>query len=243
MSNPTPPRFRIDSAAVRGDRARLAGPELHHMRDVMRLRPGDALGLIDEAGHQFIGHITSIDAAAALIKINDTREPQIGPPLILALGIIKGGRMDLAVEKAAELGANEIWPLLCERCVVRDPGQERLARWRRLAAAACKQSLSPRQTEIKTPMEFRDLVARLPAGVLPVICQAGGQPLETVVGEAGSGGILLACGPEGDFTPDESATARRAGFIGAGLGRNRLRTETAAMAAVAIAASVLDRLA
>ncbi len=237
-----PPRFAIGSAQIRGDQAHLAGPELHHLRDVMRLRPGDAVQLIDDLGRSFSGRIASIDAAAALIRIERMEEPRNAPPLILALAIIKGPRMDLAIEKAAELGATEIWPLLCARCVVRDPGPERLARWRRLAASACKQSLAARQVEIRAPLEFAQLPSRVPNGMLPVICQAGGPPLGVALRRANHSGILIACGPEGDFTPDEIAAAQQAGFLRASLGRNRLRTETAALAALAIAASVLDQL-
>lgn len=237
----TPPRFAISSANVRGSEARLAGPELHHLRDVLRLRPGDDVDLVDERGRNFSGRIALIDAAAALIRIERVQEPRGAPPLILAVAIIKGPRMDLAVEKAAELGASEVWPLICARGVVRDPGAERLARWRRLAAAACKQSLAARQMEIKAPLNFGDLSPRVPKGMLPVICQADALPLATVLQGATRGGILIACGPEGDFTPEEVAAAQQMGFVRASLGRNRLRTETAALAALAIAASVIDQ--
>ena len=240
---PTPPRFSITSANVRGSEAHLAGPELHHLRDVVRLRPGDAVGLVDERGRNFSGRIALIDAASALIRIEGVQEPRGAPPLILALAIIKGPRMDLAVEKAAELGASEVWPLMCARGVVRDPGRERLARWRRLAAAACKQSLAQRQVEIKAPLNFGELPARVPDGILPVICRAGAPPLAVALERATRGGILIACGPEGDFTSDEIAAAQQAGFVSASLGRNRLRTETAALAALAIAAPVIDQLA
>ncbi|HEV3111615.1 MAG TPA: RsmE family RNA methyltransferase [Candidatus Binataceae bacterium] len=239
----TPPRFAISSANVRGNEAHLAGAELHHLRDVLRLRPGDAVGLVDERGRNLSGRIALIDAAAALIRIERVQEPRGAPPLILALAIIKGPRMDLAVEKAAELGASEVWPLICARCVVRDPGAQRLARWRRLAAAACKQSLASRQVEIKAPLNFGDLLPRVPKGILPVICQAGAPPLALALGRATRSGILIACGPEGDFTPDEVAAAQQMGFVSASLGRNRLRTETAALAALAIAAPILEQLA
>jgi 16S rRNA (uracil1498-N3)-methyltransferase len=243
MTSTTPPRFRIESTAIRGDQARLAGAELHHLRDVLRLRPGAAVGLIDERGRNFAGRIALVDATAALIEIERVEEPRRAPPLILALAIIKGPRMDLAIEEAAELGASEIWPLICARGVVRDPGPQRLARWRRLAAAACKQSLAVRQVEIKSPLDFGDLLTRVPGGIMRVICQADALPLAAVLSHATRGGILIACGPEGDFTPQEVAAAQQANFARASLGRNRLRTETAALAALAIAASVVEQLA
>jgi 16S rRNA (uracil1498-N3)-methyltransferase len=237
----TPPRFIISSASIRGDRASIAGAELHHLRDVMRLGRGDAVALIDERGRSFAGRIESIDAQAALIRIERVEQPRGGArPLILALAIIKNPRMDVAIEKAVELGASEIWPLICARCVVRDPGRERLARWRRLAAAARKQSLAERAVEIKAPIGFNEMLAHLPNGILPILCQAGAPPLAAALRRTAGGGILIACGPEGDFTADEAAAAERAGFVRAGLGRNRLRTETAALAAVALAASALE---
>ncbi len=237
-----PPRFVINSASINGDQASIAGAELHHLRDVMRLRRGDAVALVDERGRNFAGRIQSLDAQAALIRIERIEQPHIALPLILAIAIIKGPRMDLAIEKAAELGASEIWPILCARCVVRDPGRERLARWRRLAAAACKQSLAARPVEIKEPIDFLELPGRLPSAILPILCQPGAPPLAAVLRRATHNGILIACGPEGDFTPDEIAAAEQAGFIRASLGPNRLRTETAALAALAIATSAIDDL-
>jgi len=237
----TPPRFRISSAAIGADHALVTGDELHHLHDVMRLGEGDRVILIDERGRNIGGRIESIDASGAAIRIDRIEEPRIAPRLILALAIIKGPRMDFAVEKAVELGATEVWPLLCERCVVHDPGRERLARWRRLTIAAGKQSHAARAVEIASPMDFADLPSR--AGtMLPLICQAQAPPLASLARRATDAGILIACGPEGDFTPGEVSAAERAGFLRAGLGAGRLRTETAALAALAIAGSILDQL-
>jgi 16S rRNA (uracil1498-N3)-methyltransferase len=237
---PAPPRFTINSAAVRLDQTVLNGSELHHLRDVLRMRPGESVELVDERGRHFKGRIERLDSVGALIRIESGDEPRSAPPLILALALIKGPRMDQAIEKAAELGASAVWPLVCERCMVRDPGQERLARWRRLAMAAYKQSLATHAVEIEPPMELAELIGRAPERMLRVICQIDAVPLGNVLRRPAAGGILLACGPEGDFTPAEVAAAQAAGFVGASLGRNRLRTETAALAALAIAASAME---
>ena len=238
----TPPYFRISSAAIKNDDALVTGDELHHLRDVLRLREGDQVTLIDERGRKIGGRIESINASGAAIRIDRIEEPRIAPRLILALAIIKGPRMDFAIEKAVELGVSEVWPLLCERCVVRDPGRERIARWRRLAIAAGKQSLAARTVEIASPIEFADLPNRVPRAMLPLICQAQAPPLASLARRATDAGILIACGPEGDFTPSEVSTAELAGFLRAGLGGQRLRTETAALAALAIAGSILEEL-
>jgi 16S rRNA (uracil1498-N3)-methyltransferase len=238
--SPTPPRFRIDSEAIAADCARITGPELHHLRDVLRLRPDAEVELIDERGLKLGGHLVSVDAAQATIRIERIERPQAPPPLILAVAIVKGPRMDFAIEKAVELGATEIWPLVCARCVARDPGRERLARWRRLAIAASKQSRAMAPAAIRAPADFEAMLGRVPAGMLAVICHPDGTPFASMAGRATHQGILIACGPEGDFTPEEMAAAEQAGFRRASLGRNRLRTETAALAALAIAVSILE---
>ncbi|HEV2171048.1 MAG TPA: RsmE family RNA methyltransferase, partial [Candidatus Binatus sp.] len=141
-------------------------------------------------------------------------------------------------EKAAELGASQLWPLICARGLVRSPGEERLSRWRRLALAAAKQSHSAAPMEVRAPIAFDDLIRGVPSGTLALICAQGGEPLHEVIRRANRAAILIAVGPEGDFDDDERAKAAGAGFVAAGLGCNRLRSETAALAAVSIAAGL-----
>jgi 16S rRNA (uracil1498-N3)-methyltransferase len=238
------PRFAISSAAVEGAVATIAGAELHHMRDVMRLLPGTEVALFDERGAEYAGVIRDFQARQAVIEISAAARAQaeITSELILAAAVIKGPRMDFLVEKAAELGAAELWPVLCARGVAREVGGERLARWRRLASAAAKQSLAPRATEVVAPLKLEDLIRRLDGGRLCVVLSAGAPPLGAVLRQARTRALLLLCGPEGDFTDEELAAAREAGFVAAGLGGRRLRSETAALAALSIAAGTLDEL-
>lgn len=235
-------RFAISSAAVEGAVALVGGAELHHMRDVMRLLPGAEVALFDERGAEYAGKIKSFAARHAVIEIAAATRAQAEATagLILAAAVIKGPRMDFLVEKAAELGATELWPVLSARGVVREVGGERLARWRRLATAAAKQSLAPRATEIAAPLTLEDLIRRLNGGRLCVVLSAGAPPLGAILREARQRSILLLCGPEGDFTQEELAAVRVGGFVAAGLGGRRLRSETAALAALSIAAGTLD---
>jgi len=235
-------RFAISSAAVEGAVALVGGAELHHMRDVMRLLPGAEVALFDERGAEYPGTILSFQARHAVIEIaaatRSRAETTAG--LILAAAVIKGPRMDFLVEKAAELGAAELWPVLSARGVVREVGGERLARWRRLATAAAKQSLASRATEVIAPLTLGDLIRRPNGGRLCVVLSAGAPALGAILREARKRSLLLLCGPEGDFTDEELAAVRAAGFVAAGLGGRRLRSETAALAALSIAAGALD---
>jgi len=143
--------------------------------------------------------------------------------------------MDLIVEKAAELGATELWPLLCARSVAKAPGDERVARWRRLALAASKQSLAIPPLHVLDAISFDRLIQIAPRDTLALMCFASADAIGSVLSVRKPSGLLIAIGPEGDFDDHEISAAKAAGFVGASLGPNRLRSETAALVALALA--------
>jgi 16S rRNA (uracil1498-N3)-methyltransferase len=229
------PRFAVAGAPQPGDVVRISGTEAHHMRRVMRLGTGAAITLIDERGAEHTATIERFDRSGAEARILATAAVRARPDLIIAPAIIKGPRMDLIVEKAAELGATELWPVICARGLVREPGAARLARWRRLALGASKQSLVAPPMSVAEPVAFADLIRRAPRDTLALICAQGAEPMHRILERKRPAAILIACGPEGDFTPEEARAAAEAGFAASGLGSGRLRSETAAIAALAIA--------
>ena len=234
-----PRRFSIARAPDASGVAHVEGAELHHMRTVLRLAVDARVSLLDPAGVEHRGVIERYERDRAVMRIESTSPLSTCSRIILAAAIVKGPRMDFIVEKAAELGASELWPLVCVRGLVRSPGAERIARWRRLALSAAKQSQSPSAMEVRSPLGIDDMIHDVPAGTLAVICAQGGEPLGEVIRRAHPRAILIAVGPEGDFDDDERAKVRTAGFVAVGLGPNRLRSETAALAAVSIAAGLL----
>ncbi len=237
-----PPRFSIARAPDATRRADVEGAELHHMRTVLRLAVDARVSLLDPAGVEHRGIIDRYERDRAVIRIESSLSQSPSPArtrIILAAAIVKGPRMDFVVEKAAELGASELWPIVSARGLVRSPGADRLARWGRLAIAAAKQSQSAIAMKVRSPIGVDDLIRGVPPQTLAVICARGGEPLAGVIRRSRPRAILIAVGPEGDFDDDERAKAANAGFVAAGLGPNRLRSETAAMAAVSIAAGLL----
>ncbi len=128
------------------------------------------------------------------------------------------------------------------RTVALTPGREKIARWRRLVAAAAKQSLAIFPMEIRPPLGFADLIRIVPGDTLRVNCAIGAEPLGAVIRRAKPDRILIVCGPEGDFDREEQAMADEAGFVKVGLGFNRLRSETAALAALSIAVDAIGEL-
>jgi 16S rRNA (uracil1498-N3)-methyltransferase len=235
----TPPRFSIGHAPDAGGRAYVEGAELRHMRTVMRLAVDARVSLIDPVGGEHRGVIERYEHQRAVVRVESSAAPSIGNRIILAAAIVRGPRMDFVVEKAGELGASELWPLVCARGLVQAPGAERIARWRRLAISAAKQSQSASTMEVRAPIGVDELHRGVPEGALAVICAQTGEPLAELIRRAHPRAILIAVGPEGDFDVDERAKLLNAGFVAAGLGPNRLRSETAALAAVSIAQGLL----
>jgi 16S rRNA (uracil1498-N3)-methyltransferase len=234
------PRFALHSAPdVRGT-ARIAREEAHHMRNVMRLEPGDAVTLIDQEGRSYSGTISGYDREGALVQIVSSQRSHPRPSLIVASAIIKGPRMDFLVEKSAELAATELWPIVCARTVGKVPGRENILRWQRLAAAAAKQSLALPPMQVREAVPFATLIRSVPRDTLALICSAGSEPMTRLMGNERPCGLLIASGPEGDFAADELQGAIAAGFVAVGLGPNRLRSETAAIAALALAGQWLN---
>jgi 16S rRNA (uracil1498-N3)-methyltransferase len=212
------------------------------MRDVMRLRTGEAVTLIADDGGMHEGTIKEFGPACAVIAIaRSSPAPSPRYRLILAAGLIKAPRMDFLVEKAAELGAAELWPLACARSPAQRPGGERLARWERIALAAVKQSLAPVSFRICAPCSVTEMLRRA-REACTIVCEQDEEPLTTVIRRTRPSTLILACGPEGGFDDEEAAAMRCAGFIAAELGPNRLRSETAALAALSIAAATLDEI-
>jgi 16S rRNA (uracil1498-N3)-methyltransferase len=235
----SPPRFAIARAPDASGLVHIEGAELRHMRTVLRLAIDARVSLLDPAGAEHHGVIERYERDRAVIRIQSSSPSLVRLQIILAAAIIKGPRMDFLVEKAAELGASELRPLICARGLVRSPGAERIARWSRLALSAAKQSQSPVVMEVRAPVGIDDLIRSVRPGTLAVICTQGGEPLAEVIRRVHPRAILIAVGPEGDFDDSERAELANAGFVAIGLGPNRLRSETAALAGVSIAAGSL----
>jgi len=161
-----PPRFAIsDDAAGPGidGTVRLTGSELRHMRDVMRLGQGTEVVLCGAHGTEYAGRIAAFEPKAAIIEVAGVHHNRERTSrLILAAGMIKAARMDLLIEKAAELNASEFWPLICARSIIREPSSGRQQRWRRISLAAAKQSLRSRMMEIHDPLDVNAMAGSVP---------------------------------------------------------------------------------
>lgn len=240
-------RFYVDEPFGAGARVALSREESRHATRALRLKPGDALEVCDGVGGLGLGRLmeTTAKGNEAVVEVEAMIEDELGSGMdwevVAAFGGLKGGRGDWLVEKAAELGARTLTPLLTERsaAIGKGEGSGRESRWGRVAHAASKQSLRACGLIVNAPTDVAELCAEIErdgSSRLTLLAAAGAPPIGDVVRAAGadvarSGRILI--GPEGDFTDEEIERMVRAGARPVGLGALRLRVETAAISALA----------
>ncbi len=212
----------------------------HYLRGVLRLGPGDRIELFDpDAGTRAEAELAEEDGAL-VARVGELRaEPSALCPAALLYAMAKGDKVDAVVRDAAELGAEALHLVAAARSVSRlDEARaaERLARYRRVAEEAARQSGSARAPRIEGPAALGDALARLaPGGARIVLHPAADAPLRALLEDAvaARAPVVFAIGPEGGWTDAELAAMDAAGFVRARLAGCVLRTETAATAALA----------
>jgi 16S rRNA (uracil1498-N3)-methyltransferase len=215
---------------------RVAPAQAHHVIHVLRLHAGDALTLFDGRGAEYAALIKHIDKSGLALTVMSRREVSRESPLavVLAQGVSSGERMDYTVQKCVELGVTAIQPLITQRSVVRLAGEradKRVAHWQSVAAAACEQC---GRNQVPAVLPVQPLTRWLGAprnGVHYLLSPQAGKRLREFVRPPNT--VTLLVGPEGGWDEAETAAAQRAGFAPMALGPRILRTETAAVAALA----------
>jgi 16S rRNA (uracil1498-N3)-methyltransferase len=223
------PRVYLDAPLERPGEVSLDDPPAHHLARVLRLREGDALTVFNGRGGewdaQFIGR-----RRVRLVAF-DAVERESPLRITLVQGVSSGERMDYTIQKAVELGVAAVQPLITKKGIVRLEGTRASARvdhWRKVAIAACEQCGRNRIPDVLPLIDFPDY---RPNGEGPrLLLSAHGESIKEMKMESGA---TIAAGPEAGFAPEEQAALERAGFVKASLGPRVLRTETAALAALA----------
>ncbi|GIH19996.1 16S rRNA (uracil(1498)-N(3))-methyltransferase [Rugosimonospora africana] len=215
----------------------LDGPEGHHAADVARLRVGEALLLGDGQGATAHAVVRAVRRGALDLSIMErwyAAPPD--PRLVVAQGIAKGERGELAVQAMTEVGVDEIvpWPAARSVAVWRD--EKPLSRWRATVREAAKQARRPWIPEVSAALP----TARLAQRATLVLDSAATVPL-SAVDLPGHGDIVLVVGPEGGIAPEELDAFTAAGAVPVRLGDSILRTSTAGVAALAVLSARLGR--
>lgn len=218
-----------------GRTVQLSATAAQHVARVLRLRIGAPLVLFDGQGCEFSARLVAIGKREVQTEITQQHFINRESPLKLRLlqGIARGDKMDTIVQKATELGVNEIWPVITERSVSRLSAEQRVSKqshWQAVAVSACEQCGRNRLPQIRSPLTFGEILDIASDAKLILVPDAN----TTLVAAAKSYiEITLLVGPEGGFTDKEIQSASDHGFVACQLGPRILRTETAALAALA----------
>jgi len=228
------PRLFVDTPLSLGLHA-LPADRAHYLARVLRRSAGDAVQLFDGSGFEYLGELVlsgkTLQAELKQCLAGLARETLA---IYLGQGLSRGERMDWVIQKATELGASSITPIITERCEVQLKGErseKRLSHWRQIAISACEQCGRSYLPQINPPQSLKSWLAETCADLKLVLSPQSASALPN----ARPASLALLIGAEGGLTGDEIEQAQTAGFQSLQLGPRILRTETAAVAALAVA--------
>ena len=230
------PRFYVDAPLRAGGTCTLPEDSAHHAVHVMRLREGDAAILFNGRGGEYSARVASIQRLRIALDVLQHHAVERESPLqmILVQGVSSSDRMDYTVRKAVELGVAAIHPVLATRSVARPKGERadnRRAHWQKVVISACEQCGRNKIPPVQ-PLTSVEAFLREPTeGFRFLLSPRSELALSKAV--EGKSSFVLAAGPEAGFDTDEEADFAKAGFTPVKLGPRVLRTETAALAALA----------
>jgi 16S rRNA (uracil1498-N3)-methyltransferase len=227
-------RLFVTAPLTAGAAVQLDSDQVHYLRGVLRLGPGDGLALFDGCSGEWRAVIETLGKHAGIARLERQTRPQgPAPELRLLFAPIKRTRIDLIVEKATELGAARLQPVITRRTNVARVNTDRL---RAVAREAAEQTERLSLPEIDEPQRLDQALAAFPPDRILILCDESGTapPIARVLAEGPAPlGVLI--GPEGGFAPDELDGLRKLPFVTAvGLGPRILRADTAALAALAV---------
>ena len=217
----------------------LGVDEARHLREVLRLKPGDEARVFDGEGNEYAAVITKAMRDAALLEIGEKVEPASSEsPLNVTLGValLKGEKFDLVVQKATELGVNELVPVMTKFADIRlhDPSDasKRVGRWQRIALEAAKQSGRAALPVIESPVDLGSFLAggSSDEALRLLFAERGGESMLTLPPDLTSKTVVALVGSEGGWSEEELDSAREQGWKIVTLGGRILRAETAAIA-------------
>ncbi len=237
-------RFYMEPGQITKPVISITGADVNHIRNVLRMRTGEEITVCDGHGREYQCRIEQLaaDGVTAEILEEKASDTELPTELILYQGLPKKDKMELIIQKAVELGAAKIVPVMMHRTVVRleDPKKEakKLERWQTIAEAAAKQSMRGVIPQVMPVMSYKEAVAAASAhdaAILPYEHADGIEESRALVRELkGKSSIGIFIGPEGGFEDAEVEQAMAAGIRPMTLGKRILRTETAGLAILSI---------
>jgi len=236
-------RFLVEAINPSLDRLTITGREARYINRVLRMKKGQELIIMDGKGRSFSGTIETVSYHEVTVKIKRPLPPQLSSPIRITLcqALIKAQAMDYVIQKATELGVSAIRLFFSGRTVIKmEPARvtTKMNRWREIMKAACRQCNRADLPNLEPPVPFAEIVEHSPKNeTLKILLWEDEQNsgLKEVFNRPSPPPRIWAVvGPEGGFTPDEIAAARKSGFHTVSLGNRILRADTAALSLLSI---------
>lgn len=235
--------FFVTPQQISGDKIRVEGGDVNHMKNVLRMKLHEKAEISDGESRTYLCEVEAYEEDVAVLHILEEMEADTEPAskLYLFQGLPKSDKMELIVQKAVELGVYQVIPVAMKRSVVRlddKKAAKKADRWNSIAESAAKQAGRSRIPEVTMPLSYNEalkMAEELDVTLLPYELAGGMEVTREVIRQIKSGqsvGIFI--GPEGGFEPEEVDAAVSMGAKVITLGRRILRTETAGLATLAV---------
>lgn len=260
-------RFFVAPEQIVGDHITVTGEDVNHMKNVLRMKPGERVRISSGSDEDYFCTIQSLEENEVLLHVDSRETSSIELPVQIYLfqGLPKSDKMELIIQKAVELGACAVVPVAMKRSVVKLDNKKAAAkvkRWKAIAESAAKQSGRMMIPQVQMPVTFTQAVAQaadMECRLLPYENEEGMEGVRRILGEL-SDTVKARClektptqeehtspyrigifiGPEGGFDPAEVELAVNDGWQKISLGRRILRTETAGMALLSVLVYLLE---
>lgn len=240
-------RFFVPKENISVQQVILSREQAHQICNVLRLRVGDRIVVLDNTGYEYDVTLKEVAADRAIGQILQ-KWPSTGEPstqITLYHSMLSREKFEWVLQKCTEVGVTRFVPIVTERSIVRksaDVTSKKMSRWQLIIQEAAEQSQRGRIPKLQNLISFRDVVFNLDKFDISLIALPDGKSLRHALRKAGTEPIDIALfiGPEGGFTKQEVQTACNAGAVPISLGKRILRTETAAMVASALILYELD---
>ncbi|WP_346908428.1 16S rRNA (uracil(1498)-N(3))-methyltransferase [Faecalicatena orotica] len=235
--------FFTEPSQIRDPHIFITGPDVNHMKNVLRIMPGERVGISDGQGTDYVCEVDRLEETEVVLNILSSEKSysELASRIYLFQGLPKGDKMELIIQKAVELGVFEIVPVATRRAVVKldeKKAKKKTERWNAIALGAAKQSGRSLIPEVKPVMRFAEALEyakELDVLLIPYEMAEGMEKTKEIISAVRQGqsvGVFI--GPEGGFDEEEVEKAAAEGAQPVTLGRRILRTETAGLTVLSI---------
>ena len=242
-------QFFVEPEQIGPEWATITGPDVNHIRNVLRMKPGEAVRISDGKGSCYDGTIDTLQSDEIIVRLTGEKMESTELPVevVLFQGLPKSDKMEWIIQKNTELGVGAIVPVATSRAVVKldeKKADSKVKRWNGIAEAAAKQSKRTLIPEVRSVLSFKQALlesATFDVKLMPYENAEGMAFTRKCIGEIRPGAkVAVFIGPEGGFSEEEVKGASEMGFLPITLGRRILRTETAGMSVLSMISYALE---